>query len=197
MGYCFLTQKQDGELEVVFKVIFKNISFSWQRKVQPVSLPVPFVSSVCLCLVVQLYPTLCDPMDGSPFQASLFMVILQARILAWTALPSPRGSSQPRDQTQVSHAAGSNGGKLSHQGSPSFYLGSLKSFTSIKTYHAVAFILSHSRSFGGESIYQEGKAYTRRENVYRLGFNLFNSVSCILFRGGGVVLCSPSLCEIN
>ena len=33
--------------------------------------------------------------------------ILQARILAWVAFPfSSRGSSQPRDQTQVSHIAG-------------------------------------------------------------------------------------------
>ena len=30
------------------------------------------------------------------------MVILQARILEWVAMPSSRGSSQPRDQTQVS-----------------------------------------------------------------------------------------------
>ena len=32
--------------------------------------------------------------------------ILQARILEWVAFPFSRGSSQPRDQTQVSHIAG-------------------------------------------------------------------------------------------
>ena len=32
--------------------------------------------------------------------------ILQARILEWVAFPSSRGSSQPRDRTQVSHVAG-------------------------------------------------------------------------------------------
>ena len=32
--------------------------------------------------------------------------ILQARILEWVALPFSKGSSQPRDQTQVSHTAG-------------------------------------------------------------------------------------------
>ena len=32
--------------------------------------------------------------------------ILQARILQWVALPFSRGSSQPRDWTQVSHIAG-------------------------------------------------------------------------------------------
>ena len=32
--------------------------------------------------------------------------ILQARILEWLAFPFSRGSSQPRDQTQVSQIAG-------------------------------------------------------------------------------------------
>ena len=32
--------------------------------------------------------------------------ILQARILEWVAIPFSRGSSQPRDRTQVSHIAG-------------------------------------------------------------------------------------------
>ena len=32
--------------------------------------------------------------------------ILQARILGWVAFPFSRGSSQPRDQIQVSHIAG-------------------------------------------------------------------------------------------
>ena len=35
-------------------------------------------------------------------QAPLSMGILQARILKWVAMPFSRGSSQPRDQTQVS-----------------------------------------------------------------------------------------------
>ena len=47
---------------------------------------------------------------GSPLygahQALLTMGILQARILEWVAMPSSRGSSQPRDQTQVSQIAG-------------------------------------------------------------------------------------------
>ena len=38
-------------------------------------------------------------------QAALSMGILQARILEWAAMPSSRASSQPRDQTQVSHIA--------------------------------------------------------------------------------------------
>ena len=39
-------------------------------------------------------------------QAPLCMGILQARIQEWVAMPSSKGSSQPRDQTQVFHTAG-------------------------------------------------------------------------------------------
>ena len=39
-------------------------------------------------------------------QAPLFLGILLAKILAWVAMPSFRGSSQPRDRTQVFHTAG-------------------------------------------------------------------------------------------
>ena len=48
-------------------------------------------------LVVQSCPTLCDPMDYT------IHGILQARILEQVAFPISRGSSQPRDQTQVFH----------------------------------------------------------------------------------------------
>ena len=55
----------------------------------------------CGCVkVAQSCPTLCDPMDY------IVHGILQARILQLIALPFSRGSSQPRDQTQVSHIAG-------------------------------------------------------------------------------------------
>ena len=37
-------------------------------------------------------------------QAPLSMGILQARTLEWVAIPSSRGSSQPRDQTCIPHA---------------------------------------------------------------------------------------------
>ena len=50
--------------------------------------------------VAQSCPALCDLMD--------YMVhgILQARILEWVAFPFSRGSSQPKDRTQVSCIAG-------------------------------------------------------------------------------------------
>ena len=46
-------------------------------------------------LAAHLYLTLCDPMDCSPPGCSIHG-ILQARILEWVAMPSSRGSSQPR-----------------------------------------------------------------------------------------------------
>ena len=55
--------------------------------------------------LLQLCPALCDLMDIAR-QAPLSMGILQARILEWVAVPSSRGSSQPRDQTQLSCTAG-------------------------------------------------------------------------------------------
>ena len=49
--------------------------------------------------------TLCDFIDCSPPGSSVHG-ILQARILEWVAIPSYRGSSQPRDRTLVSYSAG-------------------------------------------------------------------------------------------
>ena len=50
--------------------------------------------------VIQSCLTLCNPMDYTVYG------ILQARIPEWVAVPFSRESSQPRDQTQVSHIAG-------------------------------------------------------------------------------------------
>ena len=53
---------------------------------------------------LQSCPTLGDPMNCSPPGSSVHG-ILQARILEWVALPSSRGSPQPRDQTCVSYVS--------------------------------------------------------------------------------------------
>ena len=50
-------------------------------------------------------PTSCDSMNCSQPGSSVHG-ILQASILEWVAMPSSRGSSQPRDRTQVSHFVG-------------------------------------------------------------------------------------------
>ena len=66
---------------------------------------------VCVCVCVHVYSviqsclTLCDPMDCSPPGSSVHGII-PVRILEWTAMPSSRGSSQPRDRTQSPALAG-------------------------------------------------------------------------------------------
>ena len=64
-----------------------------------------FQPGCCCCLVTQSCPTLCNPMGCSPPGSSVHG-ILQARILGCVAMPSSRGSSEPREGTQVSHSAG-------------------------------------------------------------------------------------------
>ena len=75
-----------------------------------VNLPPPpwalFLSQgVCVCSIAQSCPTLCNVMDCS-LPGSSVHGTLQARILEWVAIPSSRGSSQPRDRTQVTSIAG-------------------------------------------------------------------------------------------
>ena len=60
----------------------------------PISAHVPAQS-------LQSYPTLYNPLDCNPPGSSVHG-ILQARIWEWVAMPSSRGSSWPRDRTQVS-----------------------------------------------------------------------------------------------
>ena len=55
--------------------------------------------------VAQSCPTLCDPMDCSLPDFSVHG-IFQGRVLERVAIFFSRGSSQPRDQTLVSHIAG-------------------------------------------------------------------------------------------
>ena len=62
----------------------------------------------------------CDPMDCGP-PVSFVHGIFQARILEWVTIPFSRGSSQPRDQTQISCTASrssaiwATGGALNEQ----------------------------------------------------------------------------------
>ena len=62
-------------------------------------------SSSVAVLVTQFCPTVWDPTDCSPPGSSVHG-ILQERILEWIAVPFSRGSSWPRDRTQVSCIAG-------------------------------------------------------------------------------------------
>ena len=72
------------------------------------------VEVICMC--VQSCPTLCNRMDYN-LPGSSVHGILQARILEWVAVSFSKGSSCPRDQTQLSCLAGDSL-SLSHQGSP-------------------------------------------------------------------------------
>ena len=65
----------------------RNLQYYWRAKVKT------------KVKVSQWCPALCNPTDYTVHG------ILQARILEWVALPFSRGSSQPRDWTQVSHTA--------------------------------------------------------------------------------------------
>ena len=60
---------------------------------------------LCICTKSpQSCLTLCNPMDCSPSGSSVHG-ILQGRMLACIAIPSSRGSSQPRDWTCVSYVS--------------------------------------------------------------------------------------------
>ena len=82
----------------------------WRRKWQPTPVFLPgkshgqkSLAGYSLCVHAksfQLYLTLCNPMDCSPPGSSV-REILQARILEWVAMPSPRASSRPRDRTHA------------------------------------------------------------------------------------------------
>ena len=75
--------------------------WSWQT-LNHLSILSPRVWSVSH-LVISC-PTLCSPMDCSLPGFSV-CIILQARMLEWVAIPFSSGSSQHRDQTQVSCTA--------------------------------------------------------------------------------------------
>ena len=60
-----------------------------------------FVFSMVWAKLLQLRPTLCNPMDYSPPGSSVHG-ISQARILEWVVMLSSRGSSQLGDQTHDS-----------------------------------------------------------------------------------------------
>ena len=76
----------------------RNLAFSSSsnQSLHPINLP-PW----CACMYDQSYVTLCDPVDCCP-PASSAHRIFQARVLEWVAISYSRGSSQPKDQTQIS-----------------------------------------------------------------------------------------------
>ena len=68
---------------------------------------------VCVLCHFSLCLTLCNTMDCS-LPGSSVHGITQARILEWVAISSSRESSQPRDQTCISHISCITGGFFTH-----------------------------------------------------------------------------------
>ena len=102
-------------MSLLFNVLFglvttflprsKCLLISWLQSSSAVILEPRKIKSATWCVKVKVKvthscPTLWDPIDCTVHG------ILQARILEWVAFPFFRGSSQPRDWTQVSHTAG-------------------------------------------------------------------------------------------
>ena len=89
----------------LLKTLFSRFSLT------SVSKNLVLLACVCVCAkLLQSCPTLCDPMDCSPPGSSVHG-ILQARILERVAMPSSRGSSQPRDGNHLSYIS-CNGGEF-------------------------------------------------------------------------------------
>ena len=79
-------------------------SYSSAIFLSPPSILFELLYDLC-CSVTQLCLTLCDPMDCS-LPGSSVRGISQVRILEWVVISFSKGSSQPRDWTQVSCTAG-------------------------------------------------------------------------------------------
>ena len=85
----------------VLSVVIGRIQFIWGVGLRT-SVPCWLVGSCEHSELLQLYLTLCEPMNCSPPGSSV-QGSLQARILQWVAIPSSRGSSRPRDQAHISY----------------------------------------------------------------------------------------------
>ena len=99
---------------------------AWSDKKSKTSIywaaPIWWIFYMCMCAqLLQLYPTLCDPMDCSPPGSSVHG-ILQARTLEWAAISSSGDLHDPgfKPTSPVSPALQADSWPLSHWGSPCF-----------------------------------------------------------------------------
>ena len=93
----FLHSKETQLYISFLKIILLHYSVSQDSVHCSCAIQHVLISYLSYVKVAQLCLTLCDPMNYIAHQAPLSMGILQARILEWAAVPSSRGSSQPRD----------------------------------------------------------------------------------------------------
>ena len=102
-----MTHNESPQMKKKRKVLFPSLAYweVWDSMTSPAAMSVPSITVSQSVLVAHSYPTLCDLIDCSPPGSSV-REIFQARILEWVAISFSKGSSQPRDWTQVSCTAG-------------------------------------------------------------------------------------------
>ena len=103
-GTC--TSWADTTEQEQISIIWLSLSWVWFQGEIKFSLSHPIVfSKTWESEITQSCPNLCNPMDCSLPRFSVHG-IFQARIPEWVAISFSRGSSQPRDRTQVSCIVG-------------------------------------------------------------------------------------------
>ena len=101
-----------SESSSIFELLFRRwCCFLSFLRFDDKKLPIPFMLIITFIVFLMCVQSLSRVwLFATPWtvarQAPLSMGILQARILEWVAMPSSRGSSQPRDWTQVSRITG-------------------------------------------------------------------------------------------
>ena len=94
-----------GDIPVCFHWFFKNNILLSSLSLSHFHCSCKTEQSEVKVLLTQLYLTLCDSIDCIP-PGSSFHGILQARTVEWVTISSSKGSSGPRDGTQVSRIVG-------------------------------------------------------------------------------------------
>ena len=117
MTLCMCQNPDHTESDFILFYFFIVVDFviHWNETtmglhVFPIPIPPPTslsfnINYACMhAKSLQLYLTLCNPMDCSPPGSSV-QGILQARTLERVAMPSSRGSSWPRDRTCILYSS--------------------------------------------------------------------------------------------
>ena len=95
-----VTNTSFSSLNYHFFFVVKIFTIYFLSEVQVCHAMLLTIITIVKVKVTQSCLRLCNPIDYTVHG------ILQARVLEWVAFPFSIGSSQPRDQTQVSHIAG-------------------------------------------------------------------------------------------
>ena len=121
------------------------------------------------------------PVDCSPPGSSVHG-ILQARLLEWVAISFSRGSSRPRDRTQVSHIAGRR-----------FNLWATGEWRYTNSYTAVLLLLFNC-SVVSESLWPHGLQHTRLPCPSTISRSLLKLTSSeLVIASNCLILCCPLL----